>query len=297
LDKINRGYLLRAQGEDNNFVEVRRPFTIDFDIQQNSNSKVKFANFKIYNIGADKRISLRLDIKSGSKRDCLFSAGYGNQSPLVFHGSVLRGWSHRQGTNWITELMCTDSFDVGASVRLQVENGTFPAGTLIKTIIESMIKSLSRIGIKRGAVGDFPGSIDRANSYTGNVIQILDKLTSGGFYISNGFAYALNDNECLLGPIKVISPASGLLGTPTREYTNIHLDVLFEPGLKMGQRVQILSTTGDADVNQVWKVNSISHRGTISEAECKSVITTVGLYLPAVKLKTVTEAIDARFIA
>ena len=81
----------------------------------------------------------------------------------------------------------------------------------------------------------------------------------------------------IAGSLTIIDSSTGLLNTPLLEETVVYLDILFEPRLVFGQGVKLKATTGPSDFINTYKVVSIHHRGTISDAVCGDAVTTVGL--------------------
>jgi len=138
------------------------------------------------------------------------------------------------------------------------------------------IKNLGGWGVQKGAIGDFSGTTTKGQTYSGSTTELLRDLTGQAFFIDNGIAHCLNDNECLDGEIPKINAASGLLGTPLLESQFIHVETMFDPSLKIGQLVSLESTTNLA-FNGLHKVISLKHRGIISEVVSGSATTEIGM--------------------
>lgn len=155
-------------------------------------------------------------------------------------------------------------------------------------MVKTIVNSLSPFGVSRGAIGNIPGSIARGNSYSGNGPELLKELTGGSFFIDNGKANILGESEVLDTPIRVIDSSNGLISTPVRETTYINFDMIFEPQLLLGQRVQLNSRT-QKNFNGLYKVVSIHHKGTISEAVGGPAVTSVGLFYGPKSLTVVPE--------
>lgn len=277
--KFGRNYLLNVQTQSGSTLSIRPPFTIEFDITRNVLTSANVCSIRIYNLNANNRSQIRKNVNDyADLRVIQLLAGYGSNLSLAFEGNITQAWSVREGTNFITQI---ESFDGGFAFANAASNITFPAETEQRTVIETLVQNLASAGVKPGVIGDFPGQLTRGNAYSGNTCSLLQELTAGRFYIDNGKAFALADNECIAGPISVINAASGLLNTPVREQTIITFDMLFEPRLIIGQQVRLESTTtDDRNVNGSYKVISLKHRGIISEAVAGDAITSVGLLQP-----------------
>lgn len=286
MDKLGRNYRLNIQpavvlknyvqtvAQQSELIQVERPFTLEFDIQQATMGASREATFRVYNLSENRRASIRKDqIDYSFFRKVFLDAGYGANMPNIFTGNILQAWSVRNGVDFITQIIAQGYGYATVNGRFDLP---FSKGTKLKTVIETMVKSLQPLGIATGIIGNYEGELLRGNSYSGNTIDILNALTGGGFFIYNGKAYCLKDNEAFTGELTIINSDSGLIGTPVREQTFLYLDMIFEPRLQVGQWVELQSITGDG-VNDVWKVVSLKHRGMISETVSGSAITSVGL--------------------
>ena len=101
-------------------------------------------------------------------------------------------------------------------------------------------------------------------------------------------AFALGTNEyvpSLTGPL-LINSQTGLLGTPVREQTLIHFDMLLEPSLNVGSSVELISSTAD-NFNGLYKITAVKHRGMISGTLSGSAITTGEFFYNSALVPTV----------
>ena len=273
--KFGRNYELLVQSADGTTVRIEPPFTLDFNITRKTLSDANIGSFKIYNLSERVRNLLRKDQDDvGNNKQIIVNAGYGKQLNQVFRGNVYKGFSVRQGTNFITQLEC---YDGGFAIINSLVDRSFPKGTSQRTIIKSILKTLEASGVDIGYIGDFSGSILRGNSFSGNSVKIVDEMTGGALFIDNEKVNVMKDNEVTNIPTVIINSDSGLLATPTRERQFINLEMIFEPNISIGQRVKIESSTNKS-INVLYKVHSIQHAGIISEAISGSVITTLGLH-------------------
>jgi hypothetical protein len=277
VDKFGRRYQLQVGTESGSTLTVELPFTIEFDITRNTLTSANVCQVRIYNLSQRNRNQLRRNVTDyGDYRPITLKAGYGDNLATIFTGNVTQAWSVREGVNFITQIEC---FDGGFAFVNGKTNAQFPANTSQRDVIRTLASSLPYV--KLGAIGDYPGSLSRGNSYSGNTTDILRELTGGGFFIDNGKANALNTDEYIetVSPPLVINSKSGLLGTPVLEKSIVRFDMLFEPSLNVGYRIKLESLTevnfnADSNFNGIYKVTSVKHRGMISEAVCGSVITT-----------------------
>lgn len=274
MDKFNRNYDLLVQKKDGTTLSVQRPFTVEFDIHRNSLSSANVAQFRIFNLAPNTRDQVRKDrIDFGDQRTITFQAGYGKNLPLAFTGNITQSWSVREGVNMITQIEC---FDGGFAYINAITDQSFPSGTPQSSIVSSLVDNLKKYGVQPGAIGNYEGQISRGNVVSGSTTDNLKEITGGGFFIDNGKANCLRENECLESELIVINAKSGLLNTPVIEELYITLDILFEPSVKVGQLVAIESLT-ESRFNGLHKVLGIKHRGVISDAVSGTAITSLTL--------------------
>lgn len=273
MDKFNRNYILSVETQNGEVLIIKPPFTVEFDITRNILSSANVCSIRIYNLSQNNRNKIRFDKQDTfDYRSVQLQAGYGENLPVIFAGSVTQAWSVREGTNFISSIEC---FDGGFAFNTGQTNIVFPEGTSQETLLETLATSLPAVSL--GAVGSFPGSLSRAASLSGNTTDLLRELSGGAFFIDNGKVHLLGDSECLEGSMLLVNASSGLLGTPVRERTVLTFDMIFEPRLLVGQKIQLESGT-DVNFNGFYKVISLKHRGMISPSVCGNAVTSVGMW-------------------
>ncbi len=283
--KFGRNYRLLVQkySDSTKFITLKPPFTIEFNIIRTMLPSANNCNIRIFNLGLENRNEILKDqYDQDANRQVVLHAGYGDgpNFPLVFFGYITKATSVREGTNYITTIECRDGGNAFSN-GVTNPNLTWPAGTSYQTIIGQLIDSLSVYGVRKGYVGSFPGSVSRGYSPETGIIDTLIRLTGGAFFIDNGVANCLTKNEVFADEnVMVIKSDSGLLGTPLREESVLTFTVLFEPNIRIGQTIQLESITG-ANYDGQYKVNRVTHKGTISDAVCGDATTEIGvLYTP-----------------
>ena len=276
MAKFLRNYLLEVQEfVKGPFIPITLPFSIDFDIQRNDESSTNIAAINIYNLAHTTRTKIRKDFTDQSElRRVILKAGYGDNLAVIFDGSMTRAWSHREGTNQTTHI---ESFDNGNAVVNAKFNQQFPENTPQETIAAAMVASLKEFGVSTGAIGgSYSGFTSRGNAYGGNAVDLITQLSNGQFFIDNGTAHILANDEVIAGEPLIIDSASGLLNTPIREQFYFTFDMLFEPRLAIGQQIFLNSVTNpDSDFKGIMKVVGLQHKGMISYSVAGECITTV----------------------
>lgn len=307
--KFGRNYLLTVELVDGTPLTIKLPFTIEFDITRNTLSSSNVAQIRIYNLSQKTRDLIRYDFSNyTTNKKITLNAGYGDNLPIIFIGNITQAWSVREGTNFITTI---ESFDAGfAFVNSEIPpTATFKKNTPMRNVYQNLMSYLPNTTF--GAIGNKytidlngnPFTLTKDKSYTGNTTAVLKRLCPNAFFIDNGKSFILGDNECRKGQVATIDAQSGLLGTPLRELSTVTFDMIFEPGIVMGQEILLQSLTAPSfnsnvvnidpkngqNVNTNYKIVSIKHRGMISPAICGDAITTLQFFYGTQQLVTVPE--------
>ena len=286
MEKFNRNYKLTVQSLEGDFVTIGLPFTVEFDIQRNILSSVNTSSIRIFGLNPDTRNKIRKDKSDFDvNRRVNLKCGYGDNLSTVFDGNLFQAWSTRPNNVVVTQMECMDAGYAAANA-----NMAFSAqkDTTERDVIKNMIKSMADYNVSLGSIGSFENQLTRGNTFSGNSFEALKEYRSqqGGFFVDNGIANVLNDDEVLEGPIQLINADTGLLGTPQLHGTFINFDILFSPELLIGQQIQLTSKLNPS-FNAIYKILSIAHRGTISESVCGDAITTIGAYFGVASFKEV----------
>lgn len=260
------------------YLLIEPPFTIEFDVSRSTYSSASYGQIRIYNLSKKSRNTIfKPQFDWGSLRQVQLQAGYGDNLSIILNANIREAWSVREGVDFITEIEAQDG---GFAFVNAQSSQVFQAGTPYGAVLQSLMKDLP--GVSPGKVGNYPGTLQSARSFSGNTAKILRELAGGGFFIDNGVANCLGYSEVLLGSIDQIDTDSGLLGTPTIEGgIYVVVNMLFEPQIVMGQAIKLNSNTFNylpgTNPNTVYKVVGIQHKGTISPVVCGEVITTLKL--------------------
>lgn len=258
---------------DSTYVEVKDPFTLEFQVTRNNLASANTATFTLYNLSPSLRSQIFKDqFDMGTFRAVQLFAGYDDGAntmiPQVFNGAIKRASSQREGADFKTEIEAYDGAVNNTSANV---SQTLPQGSTRKQILANLVESLA--GVQSSTIGNkFNDVSKRGVSLMGNPMEMLAQLTGGNFYIDSQNAYALDPSEVVPGDIRLISAENGLLGTPRKYETLVELDMLFEPRLKPSQIIELQSAT-EKRFNGVYKITGFTHRGTISGAiagDCKT---------------------------
>lgn len=247
---------------------VQDPITVEFDVIKSMRSE-NSARITVYNLDASTREFLYQDIIMLNNSEYIkwitLEAGYeakeGYREPLtlVCWGYVKQCFSVRNGVDFITTIEVIDP-----DVLTEYCGVTFEAGTTFQQAYDYLIAQLP--SLKRGETGVLQGEFKVPTVFDGNAFVLVNKLTGGHTYIDNGVVNTLQDNETLSDyECYYIAADTGLLETPKRYDTVLEINMLFEPTIKLGQLVEIKSST-QARFDGQYKVVGINHKCLISGA-------------------------------
>lgn len=302
--KLGRNYFLNVELSDGSILQVYLPFTIEFNIIRKNLGSVNTCQIRIYNLSKKNRNLIRYDMSDYSNvRKIQLYAGYGTNLPLIFTGNIIQAWSIREGVDFITTIESYDGGD-GFINGFIPGTATFPSGTTLQNIYKTLMSYMPNTTF--GAIG--PSFIyksgtstllvnSRSTSYSGDVGDVLRTITGGAFFVDNGKTYILSNNECINGNVSIVNYQSGLLNTPLRENSIVTLDIIFEPGIVLGQYIELDTSTfeelnsnsinNNNNVNGFYKITSLTHRGVISESICGDAISTLEFFAPTSQLTRV----------
>ena len=245
---------------------LKDPITIEFEVIKTTQSE-NTSRITIYNLDGSTREAiyqdrLLLDTNPYVKWVTL-EAGYGDDYekglPLVTWGYIQECHSYRSGTDFITVMDITDP-----DILTEYCGVTFAAGTTFKEAYNYLVSKLPNL--KLGETGVLEGAFNIPTVFDGNVFVLVNKLTGGHTFVDNGVVHNLNDNETLSDyGCYYIAADTGLLETPKRYDHILEASMLFEPTIKIGQLVEIKSST-QARFDGQYKVLSVNHSCLISGA-------------------------------
>jgi hypothetical protein len=292
MDKFQRNYRLEVQGGDGKVYVFNYPLTLQFSVQRAALASSNTATLKIYNLGQNTRNAIYKDVyDTETFRSVKLMAGYGDSLSEVLNGNVQEAKSYRESgsTNYITELNCFDwSFAM-----INAESDFTRVSALRSQIINLLVNDMVRTGVKRGVISNNFDSLDSATAFPkrfiakGNTWKLLNDATNNHCFIDNGAVNCLLDNDCFIGDIPVIDSSTGLLSTPKKSDFMLKVDILFEPAVKIGQQVELISAS-ESLYNGTYKVIGIGHNGVISGAVNGKCVTSLILNAGKYKLDVVS---------
>ncbi len=258
-------------------ITIQYPFTCNFDINTGMFDSSMQAVFEFINLPKDLHAKLWKDRGDEHRFVTIeFYAGYQDNMPLLFKGNFI--FCNTERPSGSTEFITTAQAALDANIwqNLYV-NYTFFKGAELQNIVETLLADSSEIFT--GYITPKIKALPRNRTYIGQPLDLLEREFAGyNIFISPDGLNILNENEVIPGDIQVITAASGLLGSPRRSDSLVEVSVIFEPGIKAGQAIQVLSDSVPF-LNQFYRVLNVKHSGTISGAVCGNVTTFLTLQM------------------
>lgn len=243
-------------------ITVSYPTTIQFDINRSAHSDCNTAQIKFFNVKKEHQALLWRNYYQTSKYvEIDLYAGYGDTMPQIFKGLAQQCISYRPsgGTEYITEIQANDMsylFQYGFC------NVTASKNTDATSLFETLLQGVPDIQV--GFVTKDIEPIKKSTTYLGQPMDVITRdYGKYQIFVDNGNLHVLSEKDIIPSQNYVITANSGLLGSPIRSERTIELDMIFEPGLKIGQAVKLLSDSVE-NINGTYKVIAMSHQGVIS---------------------------------
>ena len=242
---------------------VREPITIDFNVVKSTQSE-NSTQIIVYNLDGSTREAIYQDVILLDNNPYIkwvtLEAGYGEHLSLVTWGYIKECHSYRSGVDFITEMTVIDP-----DILTEHCGVTFEAGTTFDEAYKYLVSQLP--SLKLGETGVLNGIFNVPTTFDGNTFLLINKLTGGHTFVDNGVINNLNDNETLSDyGCYYIAADTGLLETPKRYDAILEVTMLFEPTLRIGQMVEIQSST-QARFDGQYKLLGFTHKCLISGSE------------------------------
>lgn len=233
---------------------------VKFSVSRGISSSANTFKIDIYNLNESHRNSLGIELDT-----VMLEVGYtppdGSSNVGIIAKGKIRDYQHdRDGADIISTVSCGDG---DKAYRRATISKTLPKGTPLSEVVEEVHKEMKKEGIAKGE-WSFPEKVkntklERPYSMCGSCTRELDTLGRGyGFYwnIQNETMEIIPGDGYLPGMI-LISPETGMIGTPTITDNGIKVKALIQPNARPNRLVKVES--------QVLRMNRKGEQYRISE--------------------------------
>ncbi len=249
-----------------------REITIDglrvkFQFDKSTASEPNRGSFQVYNLSPNTRNLIEEALRAG------IVAGYEELSKS-FEGDIAT-YTHTKTEegDTITDIQLLD----GLSVNDIEVNETFPAGTSLKAVFESLFRSIGSnpSEVLGNIVGvDLDSTIDNGLTISGNAINEIDNLTKSNgieWWRDDGIIKAIKEGGNLLDEIVVLSEITGLVGRPQKTESGIKIRSLMNTQIVPGIQLDINSEEfkGTVVVESVKHTGDTQENDWYSDMECR----------------------------
>lgn len=277
--KFGRTYKMTVQGQYFTWTPSF-PTTLEFDVERNVFASANKGTFTLYNLQLSARRDIYFDRFINDQRlKITLQAGYVGSPvlPTIFSGDIRVAWTQRQGPDWVTHI---EAFDGGFAFYNALAGFSLPKNYTMLTASAALIAKMNPYGVTFGKVSKINLPNSRNIVFPGNAWNELQKLVPGDgqLFVDNGVCNILNPEDYLVTPtIPVISPATGLIGTPRKQGNLTTCTTIFDPQYIVGQLAALESLESWMN-NPKLKVQGIHHYGKISGVEGGDLMTDLSLF-------------------
>lgn len=258
----------------NREVSIGPPMRLVFSADKSIEGGLNTCTIRVYNLSPSNREALTKDVAQQKSIPLQLRVGYEATMHTVFKGSVYRGSSFREGPDLITELEGKDGY--------YDHRYSFTSRTVTnkKQALNGILQDMPNT--TEGKI-TAQTEIQRPKVLVGRSTRLIDEILGAGetWYIEDEKLYVLKDDEVVGSFRPVVSAESGLLSTPTREFSLVTFETLMNPSLKIGGLCELQTVTAP-HLNGVYKIWSMSHSGDTHGADWKQKCTCRRLSDPTV---------------
>lgn len=215
------------KGEGYDLSELRVVFKVD----KKDNQTPANCLFSVYNLSSD----MRNRFLRGEFTKVFLEAGYGDVITTIFTGNIKdKRAGSDNATDTFVEVLAGDG-DI--ALNFSIVNTTLAAGCTPSDHIDACYNALSDYGVNKGQI-DTPNSyaLPRGKTMFGST---KDQLRQIGFAnnmslsVQDGALQGIKHSSYLKEPATVLSPTTGLVGSPVLTAEGVNVKMLLNPQLKI----------------------------------------------------------------
>jgi len=225
-----------------------------FDVSKKSASAPNKANVRVYNLSRDHRLAIK-----AKKQAIILKAGYGKSMPLLASGVIQRVEHSAESPNVVTEMELRDG---GRGLDESEFRKTYAAGASRKRIVQDILGTMPDVSIGALVASGLSGVTSHKIAFTGSSRRALDKLGRSWYFewsVQDGAAQVLDRNQSSRPQVMavVLSPTSGMIGSPTKTNVGCKVKSLLRPDILPGVILDVRSDFAKG----YFKTVSVKHEG------------------------------------
>lgn len=238
---------------------------IEFSISKSVSSTANTAEIKLYNLAESTRNGMGKEFDAVTLDAGYMPPGESGNVGIIFKGAVRDVEHKRDGPNIITTISCGDG---DKALRRATISKSYPAGTKVTDVIEDISKELEAKGITRGEF-KYPDELKektfkRPYAVCGSCVRELDTIGRGNsfYWSSQNETLEIIPGDGFVGSVALISPETGMIGTPAITDTGIRVKCMLNPEIRPNRRVQVQSQTLEMNAaDGMYRVTDATYSG------------------------------------
>ena len=252
IGRIRRDYILTF-GIRGGTVTILPPTKISFNVDKSTRGQLNKMQLAITNLGESNRLQLVKDAEDQKRIPVSLSVGYKGKTELIYKGTIQTGDNARQGADIITNIM---SLDGGFDGLKSFTNRTVEGG---RRAVDAALSDMPNTTV--GQINERP-VLSRPKVLVGNSLQLIEDTIGNDetWYIDNEQLYIIKDNEVVGRFIPIVSAATGLISTPTRQNKEVTFQTKMNPSVKLGGSAKLISATAP-HLNGTYRIDVINYTG------------------------------------
>ena len=253
IKRSNRDYILTI-GIRGGEVTVKPPLRVSFQVDKSIKGSLNEMRLSIYNLSEQNRLAIVKDAEDNSTVIPIsLSIGYEGRLETIYKGTIQKASNQRQGADILSMIV---GLDGGIDGLKSFTNRTVEGN---ERAVDACLSDMPRTAI--GKISERP-PLTRPKVLVGNSLRLIEETIGPNetYYIDNEQLFIVGDSEVVANFVPVVSAATGLINTPSRESSVVTFQTMMNPSIKIGGRVNLVSTTAP-HLNGVYKVSTISYAG------------------------------------
>jgi len=224
--------LAGASGDGLDFSDFKCTFRVRRGDYQNPNS----CDLTIYNLADTTANRIQNEFTQME-----IQAGYEGNYGLIFRGTIkqVRKGRLQQKDSYVA----VTAADGDEAYNFSTMSVSIAAGTQPADAVSAFLSSMAKFGITQGYVPKLPQN----GNVRGRVYFGMTKEELRGFATNYNCAWSIQDGALTLipltsyapGPIPLLSSTTGLIGVPEQTQNGIHIKLLLNPSIRIGQLVKL----------------------------------------------------------
>ena len=212
-------------------------FRIKFSVDKITQGTMNSTSIFIYNLGYKSR-ALFEKINNIIE----LSAGYGDQSEVIYHGNILRTRTTKEGVDYVTQIEAADGLFAFQNSKIDI---SFRPGVKKSQIINTLTGQLEAAGVGISEIKGLPtDGYNHGIVLSGKVVDCLMKICNKEglqFSIQDGAVKIIPNGEGSDDAPVLVTPDTGLIGIPEQREIGISFKCLMNAKIKPFRKVSVMS--------------------------------------------------------